>query len=632
LSDQDKLTSVVNRLKLRTKVILMLLIVSLGPLLTAGFVNVNRAMDRGKKNAADHFANTTRLTANAFSDLFEHLQFELRSIARRFPAEDFDAAAIQRQLAAQPGLLPSLDQWPDAPFVSFAGRDFRTFFLALPDGEVYYAYPYRNVTRPVKLSAHDWFKKGLKQGGMMAGPIPALTGTKGSALVVAMPLFDTDKENIGYIGALVDTRRLQQVIGRAERDQTSENQGSFLLRTPDGLIMAHTDSKHVGRIAQGDVMRTASAETIEIKRGKKTLLVANWAVGKSGWMVARTAPTDHVYRFVHALIRVLIVVTVLTFLFILLLADYLAGLILRPIRELERGAQMIGAGALDYRIELDAHRADELGQLARSFNSMADNLQDTQSQIRAYGRSLETANQELDAMVYAITHDVRKSLRGISSYTRFLDDDFGEKLGDNGREMLNTISVNVGRITQLTDDLVSLVNAEREKAENEEFELGDILGDVRQRALERYQGEVLLCGDLPVLLGDKARLTLVFDHLVENGLKFNQHTVPCVEFSVLDTGIEYRLDVTDNGIGIPPSEHENIFALFAKLHPNEVYPGSGTGLNIARRIVADHRGRIDVSSVDGGGTRFSIFLPKDGSRLTSPGFRITGDGKIEPVR
>ena len=75
-------------------------------------------------------------------------------------------------------------------------------------------------------------------------------------------------------------------------------------------------------------------------------------------------------------------VTVLTFLFVLLLADYLAGLILRPIRELERGAQMIGAGALDY-IELASHRGDELGQLARSFNAMADNLQDTQSQIRA---------------------------------------------------------------------------------------------------------------------------------------------------------------------------------------------------------------------------------------------------------
>ena len=133
---------------------------------------------------------------------------------------------------------------------------------------------------------------------------------------------------------------------------------------------------------------------------------------------------------------------------------------------------MIGAGALDYRIELASHRGDELGQLARSFNAMADNLQDTQSQIRAYGRSLESAHQELDAMVYAITHDVRKSLRSITAYTRFLDTDFGEVLGAEGGEMLETISTNAKRITQLNDDLVSLVNAERDKAENEEFEFG----------------------------------------------------------------------------------------------------------------------------------------------------------------
>ena len=235
-------------------------------------------------------------------------------------------------------------------------------------------------------------------------------------------------------------------------------------------------------------------------------------------------------------------------------------------------------------------------------------------------------------MVYAITHDVRKSLRSITAYTRFLDTDFGEVLGAEGGEMLETISTNAKRITQLNDDLVSLVNAERDKAENEEFEFGDILADVRERALKRYKGEVLLQGDFPLIMGDKARLTLVFDHLVENGLKFNRHAVPCVEISVLDLGLEYRIDATDNGIGVPSEERENIFALFARLNEDGEFPGNGTGLNISRRIVADHRGRIEVEGSEGGGTRFSVFLPKDGSRLTSPGFRITGDGKIESVR
>ena len=123
-----------------------------------------------------------------------------------------------------------------------------------------------------------------------------------------------------------------------------------------------------------------------------------------------------------------------------------------------------------------------------------------------------------------------------------------------------------------------------------------------------------------------------FEHLIENGLKFNQHAVPCVEVSSHDLGFEYRIDFSDNGIGIPTSEHEKVFDLFYRLNPPEDYAGSGTGLNIARRIVADHRGRIQVESIAGGGTRVSVHLPKDGSRLTSPGFRVTSDGRIEPVR
>lgn len=610
----------------------MLLIVSLGPLLTAGFVNVNRAMDRGKKAAADHFSSTAQLTANAYSDLFDRLQLEIKSIARLHPADRLDLAAMQARLDNQKGLLPSLDHWPDAPFVSIAGRDFRSFFIALPTGRVYYTFPYRNVASAIELNEHDWLAKGLKTGGVAAGSLPALTGSNRPAVVVTQPLLGTDGRVVGYLGAVVDTQILQQVMARGQHTVEAHQRSSYALLTPAQTTFNQTKTGNETAFPPEALSGLKSGMTAEFQSGDAKRLVTRWAIGQTGWSLVRSAPTDFVYRFVHALIRVLIVVTVLTFLFVLLLADYLAGLILRPIRELERGAQMIGAGALDYRIELASHRGDELGQLARSFNAMADNLQDTQSQIRAYGRSLESAHQELDAMVYAITHDVRKSLRSITAYTRFLDTDFGEVLGAEGGEMLETISTNAKRITQLNDDLVSLVNAERDKAENEEFEFGDILADVRERALKRYKGEVLLQGDFPLIMGDKARLTLVFDHLVENGLKFNRHAVPCVEISVLDLGLEYRIDATDNGIGVPSEEREKIFALFARLNEDGEFPGNGTGLNISRRIVADHRGRIEVEGSEGGGTRFSVFLPKDGSRLTSPGFRITGDGKIESVR
>ena len=108
------------------------------------------------------------------------------------------------------------------------------------------------------------------------------------------------------------------------------------------------------------------------------------------------------------------------------------------------------------------------------------------------------------------------------------------------------------------------------------------------------------------------------------------YAVPTVELA--QTTVYTGIEASDNGIGIDPSEHERIFGLFERLHSPDEFPGSGTGLNIARRIVADHRGRIEVSGTSGGGTTFAVLLPKDGSRLTSPGFRLTPDGRVEPVR
>ena len=624
--------SFLSKLSLRTKVTLLLLVISLGPLLAAGSVNVNRAMDRGKKSAAAHFGESATFTASAFADLFEHIRFQVRGTARRFPAERFDFDRIKREIDKTNSLRPSLDQWPDASFPSLLGRDFHSFFLATPKGQVFYSHPYRNVKGPVLLTEHAWFNNTANKGGLTAGVIPALTGSKRPTLIVIMPLFDNQQNPAGYLGAIVDRARLQEIITRMFSGHSALAQGTLMLTSKSNLVMAHNVTGRTGKPAPADLDTTIPGATAEIVRADKRYLITKSEVAGSGWHVRSMAPTDHVYRFVHVLIRVLIVVTVLTFLFVLLLADYLARLLLSPITELERGAQMVGSGVLDYRIELEGHHGDELGRLARSFNSMGDSLLSTQKQIRAYSRSLESAHQELDAMVYAITHDLRKSLRGIGAYTNFLKEDFGEQLGESGQEMLSTINVNVERITQLTDDLVGLVHSDRDKADNEHFELSEVLDDVRERALKRQNGEMLVCGDMPIILGDRARLTLVFDHLAENGLKFNRHAVPCVEVSYGDDGLEHRIEFTDNGIGIPAADSERVFELFSRLNPQDEFPGSGTGLNIARRIVADHRGRISVEAIDSGGTRISVHLPKDGSRLTSPGFRITDAGEIEPVR
>ena len=614
----------------------LLSVISLGPLLTLGLVYVNRAMDRGKKSESGHFAQRTQIAAGSFGDFFEQLETDLRGIAQRFPSEALSPEKVSARLAETNGLLPSLlDEWRDAPFQSLEGGNFKTFFLALPDGRLYFSHRWRHVAGPIDLSQQSWFDSVRTSGGVVAGHVFTEDGESRAPSVIALMPIITRGVHQGFVGGLVKPARVQALTDNMLKGNAAlQEGGSLVLVGPSAAIVSQSGEHEgeAGRRMPSDLDLHHSSRLAEIERAGTQFLVSKEPVGESGWHVHARAPSDYVYRYVHNLIRVSIVVTLLTFLMVILLADYLSRLLIRPIKELRRGAEMIGAGALEYRIELDSHGQDELGMLAHAFNQMGENLVLNQKQIRAYSRSLETANEELDAMVYAISNDLRKSLRGIEAYTNFLKEDYGVVLGQSGGEMLSTITVNLERINQLSDDLINLVKVERDRNASETFELQAMLMDIREQVLGRHDGEILICGEMPMLQGDRARLTLLFQHLADNALKFNQHSVPCVEISCHNEGVEYRIDFVDNGIGVPDKDTERIFELFSRLNDEDEYEGSGTGLNIARRIVADHRGRIEVSSVQGGGTRFSVYLPRDGGRLTSPGFRIGSDGKIEHVR
>ncbi|MEZ4464588.1 MAG: ATP-binding protein [bacterium] len=99
-----------------------------------------------------------------------------------------------------------------------------------------------------------------------------------------------------------------------------------------------------------------------------------------------------------------------------------------------------------------------------------------------------------------------------------------------------------------------------------------------------------LPADLPEVHADRLQLVMMFDNLIDNGLKFNVNTPPEV-WMCIDEGLDWRIEVQDNGIGIDERYHQQVvFELFRRLNHQDDYPGAGTGLNLVRRIVEDHRG------------------------------------------
>ena len=609
------------RLSLRTKVTLLLLALSLGPLLLAGLVNVNRAVEGGKRGERTRYAQAATFAAANLDGLFTRAHGAVRHLARRFPVETFDFDGAARALKTD-GLRPTVGGWRDP--LSHTGPDanFSTVFAALADGQVFYAHPYHNIERAPSLRHHTWFESLGPEGGLAMGTLAPLTSKTRPAFISVAPIYDHQRQLVGYVGGVMSSTRLDEIVSATVGDASQDGRALVLLDR-SGQIAAGTLSHAIGRAAPTELLALRRIGTSEAMVDGERMLVARASVGQTGWLLQLLIPTHRAYREVYGLIWLLTIVTVLTFVFVLLFADYLATVLLQPIRELEQGAEMFGAGALDYRIDLQTHGGDELGLLASAFNDMGERLLTSRREVEAYSRNLETANQELDAMVYAITHDLKRALRGIEAFATFIEEDYGGRLDTDGVDLVHGIVRNVDRINVLADDLIGLVEQERDQGEVSSFRVGEVLSEARKRALDREQhGEVVVQPDMPRVAADRAQLLLAFDNLISNGLRFNDNPRPRVAISSTDDGVYWRFEVQDNGLGIDPRYHDRIFELFTRLNHADEFPGTGTGLNLVRRIVEAHRGTISVVSAPGEGSTFTVLLPKDPGKLTSPGLRF----------
>ena len=173
----------------------------------------------------------------------------------------------------------------------------------------------------------------------------------------------------------------------------------------------------------------------------------------------------------------------------------------------------------------------------------------------------------------------------------------------------------------LVRDLLHLARVGRGEPRRETLDTRAVL----DRALENLAGPIeergadVSAGPLPIVSGDPGQLSLLFQNLLGNAIKFSDHDAPRVSVTASIEGAEAQFAVRDNGIGIDPQHAERIFQPFQRLHGEDRYEGTGIGLAICQRIVSHHGGRIWAESTVGAGSTFRFTLPLADASPPPPG-------------
>jgi PAS domain S-box-containing protein len=227
------------------------------------------------------------------------------------------------------------------------------------------------------------------------------------------------------------------------------------------------------------------------------------------------------------------------------------------------------------------------------------------------------AEQLKDEFVALISHELRTPLSSIIGYLEVLQDDTAGPLTPRQRQFLDVVDRNARRQLRLVSDLLFLsqVDAGRVRLHLDNVDVAELAKAAIEAAQPRAKaGGVTLqleAEDTTTLRGDPDRLGQVMDNLLTNAIKF---TPPggMVEVRVTGNTDTVAVEVSDTGIGIPAAEQRQLFTRFfrASTASSRAIPGIGLGLTIVKAIVDAHRGSVSVTSVEGNGTAFRIYLPR----------------------
>lgn len=235
--------------------------------------------------------------------------------------------------------------------------------------------------------------------------------------------------------------------------------------------------------------------------------------------------------------------------------------------------------------------------------------------LQKINQELKWATEELEQIVYCVSHDLREPLRVATTYIQLLSQKYAPQLDERAQGYILNAVKSCDRVRYLINDLLAF---NRVRGDYSSFQMVDLNKALKQaiiglKLIIDEHNAVITHEDLPSVFGDEAKISLVFQNLIGNAVKFSKDS-PAIHIFAKSDHDGCLVGIRDNGIGIDTSSQEKVFDIFERLHPGAAYDGTGMGLAICKKIVEQHEGKIWFQSEANKGTTFYFTLCRKQSK------------------
>ena len=286
----------------------------------------------------------------------------------------------------------------------------------------------------------------------------------------------------------------------------------------------------------------------------------------------------------------------------------LAYVIQRPMVELQEKIALVSAGNLDVAVSF-SNRNDEIGDLGRNFNHMMQQLRESREEIERLHRTQMSRAEHLATLgelAAGLAHEIRNPLAGIAGVIEIIGRDLPST--SPARAVVKDVRLEIAQINRILTDLLETARPHPPQVclTNLNTTVEHAVMLARQQVLSKpIKIELQMAPDLPEVEHDSDQIHQVLLNLLLNAVQAMEVTGGTVRVEIGSRDDCASVMVSDTGRGIPPQLLSSIFRPFFTTKGN----GTGLGLSLARRIVEEHHGRIEVSSVVGKGSKFEVLLP-----------------------